>query len=238
MLIFFHILYFLSSFLMLLFIHPEHFSNCFFIDTGLTAIASDIRQLPEALESAPKIVEHYMLTSSESGESEELLPVGSTCYVQMLVSTARPKVVRVFSDANCQYPVRPVEALPPRLDCSMVGESIANITILATLKTGYLSYVESSQNFWIQADCDQINEVFSVLEKPEDLPILKTFEIGDVCATQWSEDDKFYRSRVVRPESGGESCIIHFEYLSQFIVSFLFHIWLVGCLFLLWLHFI
>lgn len=181
--------------------------NCLFIDTGRTVIATNLRAIPHDLASKPKILEHYMLPSTVLGKKEELLPVGSTCYVQMIKSTTRPQVVCIFADANCQRPVRPVEDLPPRMDSSMVGDSIADISLLATLRIGFLSYVENSKDFWIQANCAQMNEVVEALQQSESFPSLETVEIGDVCAAKWSVDGEFYRSRVVRPENGGGESI-------------------------------
>lgn len=195
---------------------------CSFIDAGRKAIAKDTRKMPDSLCIDASVLEHYTLPPPTLGTIQKLLPVGSECYAKIITKYARPIIVDLFSDSNCQHHVRPVEALPPRLDCSMVGESIADISRLATMKTCYVSHFNTTQDFWLQVDCEQIDTIFTELENAKSFEILQNVEIGDICAAHWDSDDTYYRARVVRPEDGGESnqvfvlliISIHFQYFS------------------------
>lgn len=165
---------------------------CLFIDTGHSSIATDLRVPSATLAAAPKILEHYTLPDPKR---DQMLAAGTTCFVHVLCTNTRPKVARLFAtDADDLY-------------CSRVGECVAEISMMATMKSGFVSHVESPSSFWFQAACDQMDAVLEELETADAFPCVRDAVLGGLYAAKWKEDDRFYRARLLRQEDewGGES---------------------------------
>ncbi|CAK1544922.1 unnamed protein product [Leptosia nina] len=173
-----------------------------FMDYGNASIANELRSLPDDLKTKPALSRKCALQKprdikSWSRRSEvkfnELAAEGATIFNVQFIASGDISIVELYHEGNSvtEELVDLCEEHPPSERPTPVGQDLHS--------SGKVCFVNSLNEFYIQLDdsgntLDKVTEMLSDAANFEPSSELK---VGSVCAAFWSEDEQWYRAKVL-----------------------------------------
>ncbi|CAH2090850.1 unnamed protein product [Euphydryas editha] len=173
-----------------------------FMDYGNASIANELRSLPDELKLKPALSRKCALQKprdikSWSRKSEikfnELAAEGATIFNVQFIASGDISIVELYLDGKSvtEELVGLCEEHPASERPTPVGQDLYS--------SGKICYVNSLEEFYVHLDdamanLDKITEKLSESDKFEPISELK---VGSICAAFWSEDEQWYRSRIL-----------------------------------------
>ncbi|KAG8042393.1 hypothetical protein G9C98_005027 [Cotesia typhae] len=198
--------------------HGNEGTQIIYIDYGNTAVTTELRKIPNDLETLPPLSRHCRLASPANVEWSceayqefiQLVDDGNSEFI-MIVKDETDEISTVqlifngedVTEKLNQYCKKPVPVIEERLP-PLGEETFLNVMI---------SHVISPSEFWIQAE-NKISELESMAERlngAENFSPLEAPIDGIICVAKFPEDSLWYRAKV----------LTHNEAITDIEVSFI-----------------
>ncbi|CAK9800681.1 Maternal protein tudor [Anthophora plagiata] len=205
--------------------HSDNATRVIYIDYGNSATSTEIRAIPEDLANIPPLSRKCHLTMPEGitewsqkacEEFIKLAADGATIFLLDVLKEDETSLVKLTLDGKnvtdilanfceCYLPIIE-ERLPP-----LGEENSPNV---------FISRIDSPDEFWIQTE-SSITDLNMMAERlqaaPSFLP-LSTSEIDTICVAKYSEDDQWYRAKILSHSKHGTE-VLYIDYGNTGITS-------------------
>ncbi|XP_052741702.1 maternal protein tudor isoform X2 [Bicyclus anynana] len=173
-----------------------------FMDYGNASIVSELRSLPEELQSKPALSRKCALqkppnVKAWSRKSEvkfnELAAEGATIFNVQFIAAGDISIVDLFLEGKSVSDELAAlcEEHPASERPTPVGQDLHS--------SGKICYINSLEEFYVQLD-DSLANLDIVNEKlngAEDFETVGDLKVGSVCAALWNEDERWYRCKIL-----------------------------------------
>ncbi|XP_061943074.1 maternal protein tudor isoform X1 [Apis cerana] len=198
--------------------HSDNATRVIYIDYGNSATSTEIRAIPADLAEIPPLSRKCCLVMPEEitewseKACEEFIALaadGATIFLLDVIKEDETSLVKLTLDdknvtdilANfCQrYPSIIEERLPP-----LGEENSPNV---------FISRINTPDEFWIQTESNitDLNMMIDRLKAASTFLPLNTFEIGTICAANYSEDNQWYRAKILSHSENGTE-VLYIDY--------------------------
>lgn len=198
--------------------HSDNATRVIYIDYGNSATSTEIRAIPADLAEIPPLSRKCCLVMPEEitewseKACEEFIALaadGATIFLLDVIKEDETSLVKLTLDdknvtdilANfCQrYPSIIEERLPP-----LGEENSPNV---------FISRINTPDEFWIQTESNttDLNMMIDRLKTASTFLPLNTFEIGTICAANYSEDNQWYRAKILSHSENGTE-VLYIDY--------------------------
>ncbi|XP_012147140.2 protein tudor isoform X1 [Megachile rotundata] len=198
--------------------HNDNATRVIYIDYGNSATSTEIRAIPPDLANVPplsrkcSLVMPQGITEWSQKACEEFVRLaadGATIFLLDVLKEDETSLVKLTLNGNnvtdllanfCErYPPIIEERLPP-----LGEENSPNV---------FITRVNSPNDFWVQTESSitDLSIMADRLQAAHSFLPLNTFETGTICAAQFSEDNQWYRAKILsHSENGTEVLYIDF----------------------------
>ncbi|CAH2981454.1 unnamed protein product [Chilo suppressalis] len=179
-----------------------------FMDYGNASIANELRSLPDELKAKPALSRKCALQKprdikSWSRKSEvkfnELAAEGATIFNVQFIASGDISIVELYLEGKSvtEELVGLCEEQPISERPTPVGQDLHS--------SGKISYVNSIDEFYVQLDnaSSEIDKVTESLMGGADFESISELKVGSVCAAFWTEDEQWYRAKILEFCDGG-----------------------------------
>lgn len=198
--------------------HSDNAIRVIYIDYGNSATSNEIRAIPPDLADIPplsrkcRLVMPEGITEWSEKACEEFITLaadGATIFLLDVMEEDETSLVKLTLDgknvtdilANFCERYLPIieERLPP-----LGEENSPNV---------FVSRINSPEEFWIQTETSEtdLDTMFERLEAAPSFLPLSTFEIGTICAANYSEDGQWYRAQILSHSEEGTE-VLYIDY--------------------------
>ncbi|XP_076751739.1 protein tudor [Xylocopa sonorina] len=198
--------------------HSDNATRVIYIDYGNSATSTEIRAIPADLADIPPLSRKCSLVMPEGitewsekacEEFVALAADGATIFLLDVLKEDETSLVKLTLDGKnvadvlaefCEhYPPIIEERLPP-----LGEENSPNV---------FISRVNSPNDFWIQTESNttELNMMLDRLQAAPTFVPLNTSEVGTICAANYSEDDQWYRAKILSQSEHGTE-VLYIDY--------------------------
>ncbi|XP_054737133.1 maternal protein tudor [Anastrepha obliqua] len=183
-----------------------------FIDYGNTSISPECRQISEEIAKLPPLskkcalqLPEHCLAWSDAAEEKfcEITAQGETIFtVELREPAADHALVHLFIDGhNINNDLEPLcehKPLEPELNLSFNTTIQSSIFEIGKVYDAIISHANSPTDFYVQFSKDSIRlDDMTTSLNALGMDVLKDPQIGQLCATVYSEDNALYRARIL-----------------------------------------
>nr|XP_034196257.1 maternal protein tudor-like isoform X2 [Osmia lignaria]XP_034196258.1 maternal protein tudor-like isoform X2 [Osmia lignaria] len=198
--------------------HSDNATRVIYIDYGNSATSTEICAIPEDLAIIPPLSRKCSLVMPEGitewsqracEEFTKLAADGATIFLLDVLKEDETSLVKLTLNGEnvtdilanfCErFPPIIEERLPP-----LGEENSPNV---------FVTRVNSPDDFWIQTESStaDLNTMTDRLQAAPSFLPLNTFETGTICAAKYSEDEQWYRAKILsHSENGTEVLFIDY----------------------------
>ncbi|XP_077292792.1 tudor domain containing protein [Arctopsyche grandis] len=199
-------------------IHGSDGTEVLFMDYGNASLTNELRNLPENLKNMPALSRKCALQKPSnikmwSKEAElkfaELAADGATIFHVSFIASGDLSIVELYLNNK---PITEELVSLCEVHSAVVADKIPE-TSVDIMPSVHIVHCHGPDDFWVQhnTSTNQLNTVMNVLINAENFETLDDAKDGDSCISLFSEDNLWYRSKILDIGDCGTE-VLHIDY--------------------------